>query len=102
MKKWIKAVIALLILLASSGLLFAAFHVFGNSEKAVSEKEKMYEYETAEIWCENQGQRIYGIAYTPVTEEKVPLVIFAHELGNTHHVDCNLGAEYACLQRKKY
>ena len=31
------------------------------------------------------GNRIYGIAYIPDTvEEKKPLVIFSHELGNSH------------------
>ena len=44
-----------------------------------------YTYRTEEIWCDNNGNRIYGIAYIPDTqEEKKPLVIFAHELGNTH------------------
>ena len=42
-------------------------------------------FHTQEIWCENNGKKIYGIAYIPDTqEEKKPLVIFSHELGNTH------------------
>lgn len=41
-------------------------------------------YEKSELWCENHGKRIYGIAYIPKTDGKFPLVIFAHELGNTH------------------
>ena len=45
----------------------------------------VYTYKTQEIWCENNGNRIYGIAYIPDTEEeKKPLVIFSHELGNSH------------------
>lgn len=51
----------------------------------------MYEYKTFEKWCENNGQKIYGIAYVPEITEKVPLVIFAHELCNTHAA----GTEYA-------
>ena len=41
-------------------------------------------YTTREIWVQNGDLRIYGIAYVPDTEEKVPLVIFSHELGNDH------------------
>lgn len=52
----------------------------------------MYEYTAIETWCENdQGQKIYGISYVPETDEKVPLVIFAHELCNTH----TAGTSYA-------
>ena len=48
-------------------------------------REAEYAYHTQEIWCENNGNRIYGIAYIPDTvEEKKPLVIFSHELGNSH------------------
>lgn len=46
---------------------------------------KSYSYRTEEIWCDNNGNRIYGVAYIPDTqEEQKPLVIFSHELGNTH------------------
>lgn len=41
-------------------------------------------YSTQEIWVQNGDLRIYGIAYIPDTAEKVPLVIFSHELGNDH------------------
>lgn len=41
-------------------------------------------YTTQEIWVQNGSLRIYGIAYVPDTNEKVPLVIFSHELGNDH------------------
>lgn len=44
-----------------------------------------YEYEQREIEVLNQGQRIYGIAYIPKTEnETVPLVICAHGLGGSY------------------
>ena len=44
-----------------------------------------YNYRQQEIELENQGQRIYGVAYIPDTEEdKVPLVICAHGLGGSY------------------
>lgn len=42
------------------------------------------DYNTKEIWCDNCGRKIYGVAFIPQIEETVPLVIFAHELGNNH------------------
>ena len=42
------------------------------------------EYSVFEKSCQNNGQEIYGVVYQPETEEKVPLVIFAHELGASH------------------
>ena len=41
-------------------------------------------YQVQEIWLESRGYRIYGKVYIPDTENKCPLVIFAHELGTTH------------------
>ena len=41
-------------------------------------------YTTREIWCKNGDANIYGIAYVPDTNKKAPLVIFSHELGNSH------------------
>ena len=41
-------------------------------------------YSTQELWVQNDGSKIYGIAYVPDTDEKVPLIIFSHELGNDH------------------
>lgn len=57
-----------------------------SQSKGISETgyKSMYEHKAVEIWCENESQRIYGICYEPETEEKVPLVIFAHELCSTH------------------
>lgn len=44
-----------------------------------------YTYGQQEIQLENQGQKIYGIAYIPETEnERVPLVICAHGLGGSY------------------
>jgi len=50
------------------------------------------DYRTKELHCTNEGEDIYGIAYVPETNgAKVPLVIFSHELGNTH----TSGIDYA-------
>ena len=46
--------------------------------------ETAMDYRTEEIWCQNGTDSIYGIAYIPDTNAKVPLVIFSHELGNNH------------------
>ena len=43
-----------------------------------------YTYRQQEIELENQGQRIYGVAYIPDTEDKVPLVICSHGLGGSY------------------
>lgn len=56
-----------------------------NTMKTEDMKElPIYKYEVKEIRCDNSGQSIYGIAYVPKTEGKVPLVIFSHEFTNTH------------------
>ena len=50
------------------------------------------EYHTEEINCTNGGEDIYGVAYIPDTDAaKYPLIIFSHELGNTH----TSGTDYA-------
>lgn len=47
-----------------------------------------YTYRQQEIELDNQGQRIYGVAYIPDTEKtKVPLVICAHGLGGSYHTN---------------
>lgn len=43
-----------------------------------------YEYQEKLIYVYNGNQRIYGVAYVPKTDKKVPLVIFSHELTFTH------------------
>ena len=56
-------------------------------------------HRTEEIWCENGSNRIYGIAYIPEAEGRLPLVIFSHELGNNHEA----GVRYAeCLAAHGY
>lgn len=47
-----------------------------------------YTYRQQEIWLDNQGQRIYGVAYILEAEKtKVPLVICAHGLGGSYHTN---------------
>lgn len=56
-------------------------------EKQTEQFENLpsYDYRKQEIELDNQGQRIYGIAYIPSTEEeKIPLVICAHGLGGSY------------------
>lgn len=57
--------------------------------------DKTYDYEVREIWCENEGQRIYGEAYIPVTDGKSPLVIHSHGLGSNHEAGASFGKKYA-------
>lgn len=57
--------------------------------------DKTYDYEVTEIWCENEGQRIYGEAYIPVTDGRSPLVIHSHGLGSNHEAGASFGKEYA-------
>lgn len=68
-----------------------------NQPDGVSEmgKQSMYGYDAVEVWCENEDQRIYGICYEPETDEKVPLVIFAHELCSTHASGTDYAMELA-------
>ncbi len=57
-----------------------------------------YSYHTKEIQCDNSGKKIYGVAYIPYShEERKPLVIFSHELGNSHRT----GIPYARRLVKK-
>lgn len=54
-----------------------------------------YDYEVREIWCENNGQKIYGEAYVLVTDGKSPLVIHSHGLGANHESGASYGKKYA-------
>ena len=54
-----------------------------------------YDYEVREIWCENNGQKIYGEAYVPITDGKSPLVIHSHGLGANHESGASYGKKYA-------
>ena len=48
------------------------------------EETAMHTYLTQEIRVRNGDLNIYGVAYDPDTDGKMPLVIFSHELGNDH------------------
>lgn len=65
------------------------------SAPANVDPDKTYDYEVREIWCENEGQRIFGEAYIPVTDGKSPLVIHSHGLGSNHEAGTSFGKEYA-------
>lgn len=41
-------------------------------------------YTTEEVYVNNDGQRIYGVLYRPVVEEKVPIIIYSHGLGGNY------------------
>lgn len=57
----------------------------GQAEILESENLPTNTYRQQEIELQNQGQKIYGIAYIPDTEnETVPLVICAHGLGGSY------------------
>ena len=55
------------------------------------------DYEIREIWVDNQGQKIYGEAYIPDVDGKLPLILTSHGLGTNH----NTGASYAELLTPK-
>ncbi len=59
------------------------------------DKDKTYEFEEREIWLDNNGQKIYGKAYVPVTDGKSPLVITSHGLGSNHLSGALYGEKYA-------
>ena len=63
----------------------------------VRDPNAVYEYETREIWCENNGNRIYGVAYIPIIdgESEFPLVIHAHGMGSNHKAGAAYGKRYA-------
>lgn len=54
-----------------------------------------YDYEVREIWIDNNGQKIYGEAYIPVTDGRVPLVIHSHGMGTNHEAGASYGKKYA-------
>ena len=69
MKKWILAAVML--------------SMCACAQPSEEEAEPM-SYTTREITVQNGDKKIYGVAYLPAGEEKHPLVIFSHELGNSH------------------
>lgn len=62
---------------------------------AVIETDKSYDYEVKELWCENNGKRIYGEAYIPKTDGKLPTVITSHGLGTNHESGASYAKKYA-------
>lgn len=59
------------------------------------DESKTYKVTSREIWCERDGKRIYGVAYIPDTDKKVPLVIACHGLGTNHEAGASYAEEYA-------
>ena len=55
----------------------------GTEVKALADLPKTT-YTRQEIWLENEGQRIYGVAYIPDVEGKMPLAILSHGLGGSY------------------
>lgn len=113
MKKAI--IIGAVVLVAACAVLFAAPRLFGSQDQAAvgagdataqqesdessatvpegvaasetAQSDAGASYSTREIWVENDGQRIYGVAYIPEGADSaspVPLVILSHGLGATH------------------
>ena len=68
-----------------------------SATEAPRDSDAVYEYETREIWCENNGNRIYGVAYIPIsdTQSKFPLVIHSHGLGANHNSGVGYSKRYA-------
>ena len=78
--------------------------------QGIGEEKKPVTYRTEETWCQNGNKRIYGIAYIPDGDEKKPLVIFSHELGNCYSYSgmfqnsfllCRRIAMYSVIQANK-
>ena len=56
------------------------------------EDAAVFEYETQELWIQEDGRQIYGIIYIPQEAgEKMPAVIFSHGFGGSYRA----GASYA-------
>lgn len=53
-------------------------------ENQMKQPEAPLSYRVEELWCQNEGRRIYGQAYIPEGAGPHPLVIYAHELGYSH------------------
>lgn len=75
----------------------SATEAVSNSSIGTRDRNAAYEVETREIWCSNNGNRIYGVAYIPVsqTESKFPLVIHAHGMGSNYEAGAGFGKQYA-------
>ena len=62
---------------------------------AVVDKNKTYDYEVREIWCENDGKKIYGQAFVPENEGRAPLIITSHGLGANYESGASYAKKYA-------
>ena len=86
-KVWIVIITLMLLGLSVSGAEQMSFpeerQQTGTDVKALADLPKTT-YARREIWLENEGQRIYGIAYIPDVEGKVPLAILSHGLGGSY------------------
>ena len=60
-------------------------------ETVIYMDEKLYSYDIEEINCDYEEKSIYGVAYRPQREGRLPLVIFSHGLGDDH----KYGIKYA-------
>lgn len=83
-------------------LLAGSDHADEEKKENHTSMQTEYSYETKEMDCSINGQNLYGIAYIPETEEKVPLVIFGHELGATHRSGIPYAEELASLGTAVY
>ena len=108
MKKWICLILTLLMMFvlascSSTGgdktetAAEASKQITATEEKTMNNRDVEYEYEEREIWCENNGNRIYGKAYIPIVEgkSKFPLVIHAHGMGSNHEAGEGFCKSYA-------
>lgn len=81
-KGWIAGIVVIAVI----ALLFVGYPVWRHAtQDPINTFLESYDYRQQEIELDNQGQRIYGIAYIPDTGVKqVPLVICAHGLGASY------------------
>ncbi|WP_316608240.1 alpha/beta fold hydrolase [uncultured Ruminococcus sp.] len=94
MKRWMVMIVCLLLAVLFAGCSHSAGTNPQTNEKPseTTEEKGIGEstvqtgsYTTQEIKCPNSTYQIYGIAYIPNDgKEKHPLIIFSHELGNSH------------------
>lgn len=59
------------------------------------DQNKEYDYEVREIWVDNNGEKIYGEAYIPVTDGKSPLILTSHGMGANHESGASYAKKYA-------
>lgn len=62
---------------------------------AVIDSDTTYDYEVREIYCDNNGKKIYGEAYIPKTGSKLATVITSHGLGSNHESGASYAKKYA-------